>query len=287
MRPVAAGSSGPSLELDGDSARGESARPERDDDGTVRVERRSDAVALVTLDRPKTNALSIDVLERLRGVVGELRADPPGAVVLWGGPRVFSAGADVTELSDTRGATAVTRAFHAVTEELAALPRVTIAAIAGYALGGGLELALACDLRVVGDDSRLGQPEIRLGIIPGGGATQRLPRLVGASRAKDLILTGRHVRADEALRIGLADRVAPRDEVLGAALALGAELAAGPLAAQALAKRAIDAGTGLTLEDGLDLEASAFVAAFDTDDAHHGVASFLEHGPGRARFTGR
>jgi enoyl-CoA hydratase len=253
----------------------------------VRVERRDDGVALVTLDRPKTNALSIGLLERLRGVVAELGADPPGALVLWGGPRVFSAGADVTELSEFHRAAAVTGAFHVLTEELAGLPRVTIAAITGYALGGGLELALACDLRVVSDDVRLGQPEIRLGIIPGGGATQRLPRLVGTSRAKDLILTGRQVRAEEALRIGLVDRVVPRDSVLDEAVALGAELAAGPLAAQAVAKRAIDAGAALALKDGLDLEASAFVAVFETEDARRGVASFLEHGPGHARFTGR
>ena len=256
-------------------------------DGDARVERRDDGVALVTLDRPKTNALSIGLLERLGSVVAELSADPPGAVVLWGGPRTFSAGADVTELSDAHHAAAVTAAFHHVTAQLAALPRATVAAVTGYAFGGGLELALACDLRVVADDARLGQPEIRLGIIPGGGATQRLPRLVGTSRAKDLILTGRAVRADEALRIGLADRVVAPDRVLDEALAFAADLAAGPVVAHALAKHAVDAGADLTLAEGLDLERSAFVAVFETEDARHGVASFLEHGPGRAHFTGR
>ncbi len=168
-----------------------------------------------------------------------------------------------------------------------ALPRVTIAAITGYALGGGLELALACDLRVVAEDARLGQPEILLGIVPGGGATQRLPRLVGVSRAKDLIYTGRHVRADEALRIGLADRVVPRDDVLDEAVSLAASFAAGPLQALAAAKRVIDAGIDVPLADALALEVDAFVEVSHTEDAGLGVTSFLEHGPGRARFMGR
>jgi enoyl-CoA hydratase/carnithine racemase len=257
------------------------------DGDLARVERRDDGVALVILDRPRTNALSIAVLERLRAIVADLAADPPGAVVLWGGTTTFSAGADVSELSDLTRARAVTSAFHALTTELAALPRATIAAITGYALGGGLELALACDLRIVGADARLGQPVIKLGVIPGGGATQRLPRLVGMSRAKDLILTGRHVRADEALRIGLADRVVPRERVLEEASALAAELAAGPLVAHALAKHAMDAGAQLLLRDALEIEASAFVAAFETEDARRGITTFLEDGPGRARFTGR
>ena len=166
-------------------------------------------------------------------------------------------------------------------------PGSTIAAITGYALGGGLELALACDLRVVSDDARLGQPEILLGIVPGGGATQRLPRLVGVSRAKDLIFTGRQVAADEALRIGLADRVVPRDDVLDEALSLAASLAAGPLVALAAAKRVIDDGVEGPLDDGLELEVAAFVAVSRTEDAGRGVTSFLEHGPGQARFVGR
>ena len=161
------------------------------------------------------------------------------------------------------------------------------AAITGYALGGGLELALACDLRVVADDARLGQPEILLGIIPGGGATQRLPRLVGPSRAKDIVLTGRQVGAEEALRIGLADRVVPKSDVLDESLRLASELAQGARVAQVMAKRLVDAAPQTPLREGLDNESRAFVSVFDTDDARHGVESFLEHGPGRARFTGR
>ncbi len=257
------------------------------DVGRVALDRRPDGVALVTLQRPKMNALSVAFLGLLGDVVAELADDPPGAVVLWGGPRLFAAGADVAEFRQPGAAARIADAFHRVTGALSALPRVTIAAITGYALGGGLELALACDLRVMSADARVGQPEILLGIVPGGGATQRLPRLVGVSRAKDLIYTGRHVAADEALRIGLADRVVPRDDVLDEALALAAGLAAGPLEALAAAKRVIDEGVDVPLDAALALEVDAFVSVSHTEDAALGVTSFLEHGPGRARFVGR
>jgi enoyl-CoA hydratase len=253
----------------------------------VVVERRPDGVALVRLNRPKMNALSTDMLAQVRSVFSALAEDPPGAVVVWGGPRLFAAGADVSEFSDPGAPALVAARFHAATAAIADLASVTIAAITGYALGGGLELALACDLRVVADDARLGQPEILLGIIPGGGATQRLPRLVGPARAKDMILTGRHVGADEALRLGLADRVVPAATVLDEALRLGSELAHGARVAQVLAKRVIDAASETPLAQGLDHESSAFVSVFATEDARVGIESFLEHGPGRARFAGR
>ena len=162
-----------------------------------------------------------------------------------------------------------------------------IAAIAGVALGGGCELALSCDFRVASDRARLGQPEILLGIIPGGGGTQRLPRLVGPAKAKDLIFTGRQVKADEALAMGLVDEVVPADELHGRAFAKAAELAKGPVIAQGLAKRAIDRGLDITLNGGLDLEQQLFTEVFATDDSQIGVTSFLEHGPGKATFTGR
>ena len=177
--------------------------------------------------------------------------------------------------------------MHGVAGTLASLPPVTIAALSGFALGGGLELALACDLRVASSRIRLGQPEILLGIIPGGGATQRLPRLVGPSRAKDLVLTGRQIDADEALHMGLVDRVVPADAVLEESLLLATALAAGPLVAQTMAKRAIDEGMEGSLQDGLSRELSLFSSVFDTDDARAGVASFLQHGPGQAHFSGR
>jgi len=252
----------------------------------VTLERRPDNVALIRLDRPKANALSGTVLGQLQAVATELHDDPSGAVVLWGGRRIFAAGADIVELNDG-GADAVGANFAGALGALAALPRVTIAAVNGYALGGGLELALACDLRVCGENARFGLPEVLLGVLPGGGGTQRLPRLVGASRAKEMIFTGRQVRAEEALAIGLVNRVVAPDFVLEAALAWAAELARGPLAAHGLAKAAVDRGLEGPLADGLAIEREAFAAAARTEDAARGIASFAEHGPGKATFVGR
>jgi enoyl-CoA hydratase len=256
-------------------------------DTFVTVDRRSDGVALIRLDRPKANALSMAVLEQLEAAVRDLSANPPGAVVVWGGERIFAAGADIAEFGGPDRAAEFGRQFRAAFDGLAALPRATIAAVNGFALGGGCELALACDLRVIADNAKFGQPEILLGIIPGAGGTQRLARLVGPARAKDLIFTGRQVDADEAMRIGVADRVVPAGDVLDTALALASDLAAGAVLAQGLAKRAIDEGFDGTLAEGLDLEAELFVRVFETEDAKTGVASFLKEGPGKARFTGR
>jgi enoyl-CoA hydratase/carnithine racemase len=253
----------------------------------VQVERRADGVAVLRLDRPKMNALSSELLRQLAEAARQLTDDPPGAVVVYGGERVFAAGADIKEFGGPEEARTIGGLFLEAMNALAAIPRAVIAAVTGYALGGGCELALACDLRVVGEGAKLGQPEILLGIIPGGGGTQRLARLVGPSRAKDLILSGRQVAADEADRIGLADRVVPDAEVFDAALAWAAELARGPLAAQALAKRAIDRGLDTDLTAGLEWEQDLFAAVFATDDAKIGVQSFLESGPGKAEFTGR
>jgi enoyl-CoA hydratase len=170
---------------------------------------------------------------------------------------------------------------------LAAIPRATIAAVNGFALGGGLELALACDFRVCAEDARFGLPEVLLGVIPGGGGTQRLPRLIGVSRAKELIFTGRQVRAEEALAIGLVNRVVAPDDVLEAALAWAAQLASGPLVAHALAKSAVDRGLEGTLAEGLVLEQEAFTTVARTEDAARGIRSFSENGPGKATFVGR
>ncbi|HVA08642.1 MAG TPA: enoyl-CoA hydratase/isomerase family protein [Acidimicrobiales bacterium] len=251
----------------------------------VTVERRPDGVAFVRLDRPKANALNGAVLSQIFATATELHDDPPGAVVLWGGRRIFAAGADIVELDSS--AAGVGANFTSALGALASVPRATIAAINGYALGGGLELALACDFRVCAEDSKLGLPEVLLGVIPGGGGTQRLPRLIGSSRAKELVMTGRQVRADEALAIGLVNKVVPADDVLEASLEWAAELARGPLAAHALAKGAIDRGLEGTLADGLAVEQEAFATVAHTEDAARGIASFLEHGPGKATFVGR
>jgi enoyl-CoA hydratase/carnithine racemase len=254
-------------------------------DTFVTLERRTDGVAVIRLDRPKMNALSGAVLGQIFDIARDLTADPPGAVVLWGGRRIFAAGADIVELdgdADSVGAN-----FTSALGALAAIPRATIAAVNGYALGGGLELALACDLRVGGDDAKLGLPEVLLGVIPGGGGTQRLPRLIGPARAKEMIFTGRQVRAPEALEVGLVNRVVPADDVLDEAVAWAGELARGAIVAHGLAKGAVDQGLEGTLAEGLALEQQAFAAVARTEDAARGIASFTEHGPGRATFVGR
>jgi enoyl-CoA hydratase/carnithine racemase len=170
---------------------------------------------------------------------------------------------------------------------IARIPKPTIAAITGYALGGGLELALACDLRICGDNAKLGLPEILLGIIPGAGGTQRLPRLVGPAKAKELILTGRFVGADEAERIGLVNRVVAPDEVYPSAVELAEQLARGAALAQRAALEAIDRGIETDLGTGLAVERSLFAGLFATEDRAVGMESFLASGPGKAEFSGR
>jgi enoyl-CoA hydratase/carnithine racemase len=257
-------------------------------DPYVTTERQDGDVVLVQLNRAPMNPLSQAMLAALRDVAHELAADPTvKAVVVTGSERAFAAGADIDEFGDSETARRIGVGFRESLDALAAIPRPVIAAIQGYALGGGLELAMACDFRVASEKARLGQPEILLGIVPGAGATQRLARLVGPARAKALIFGGRQVRADEALAIGLVDKVAVPESVLETALTWARELAAGAVVAIGLAKRAIDEGLGRPLDEGLDLEARAFVEVFDTEDAQVGIASFRAHGPGRARFSGR
>ena len=253
----------------------------------VSIERRDDGIAIVTLQNPKVNALSSEVLRQLRSAAESLTEQPPGAVVFTGGDRVFAAGADISEFSGPDEARTIGGLFLDALNAVAAIPRATIAAVAGFALGGGCELALACDFRVVSTKARFGQPEILLGIIPGGGGTQRLARLVGPARAKDLIFTGRQVRADEALAIGLADRVVDPDALQEEAVAWALQLAAGAVVAQGMAKAAIDRGLDGSLPSGLDLEQQLFVEVFGTEDARIGVESFKANGPGHATFTGR
>ena len=253
----------------------------------VHVEVDDDGVALVTLDRPKLNVLSIDLLAQLGEVARGLQRPAVKAVVVTGAGRSFAAGADVDEFGSGEQARLVTDRFRQTFDDLSGVRRPVIAAVNGFALGGGLEVALACDLRVAADDARLGQPEIQLGIIPGGGATQRLTRLVGPARAKEMIWSGRQVGAPEALAIGLVDRVVPKGELVGSVREWARELGSGAAAAMGIAKRVIDAGLDVPLDEGLALESDAFVEVFETDDAAAGVRSFREHGPGRATFEGR
>jgi enoyl-CoA hydratase/carnithine racemase len=257
-------------------------------DDLVLTESPGDGVVVVRLNNPPMNALSRALLAQLADVARAVGGDASvKAVVVAGGEKAFAAGADISEFGDQDAARVISDAFRIAFDAVAAIPRPVIAAVRGYALGGGCELACACDFRVAGETARLGQPEILLGIIPGAGGTQRLTRLIGPARAKDLIWSGRQVRAEEAHAIGLVDRVvAPGDEE-HVALHWASELAKGAVVAIGLAKRVIDEGLGRRLAKGLDLERDAFVEVFGTEDARTGVASFLADGPGKAKFSGR
>ena len=258
-------------------------------DALVRLEV-EDGIGTIRIDRPPMNALSVQVQEGLRAAAHEAgeRSDV-AAVVLYGGEKVFAAGADIKEMAAMSYADMVGRsgALQSSFTAVARIPKPVVAAVTGYALGGGCELALCADFRVCGDNAKLGQPEILLGVVPGAGGTQRLPRLIGSARAKDLIFSGRHVGAEEALRIGLVDAVVPADEVYAAARAMAARYVGGPALALRAAKEAIDLGLETDLDRGLELERLQFAGLFATDDRRIGMESFVEHGPGKARFTGR
>ncbi|HHC07874.1 MAG TPA: enoyl-CoA hydratase/isomerase family protein [Actinobacteria bacterium] len=235
------------------------------------------AVATITLDRPPVNALNAELIADLDAAIAEAEAPDVRAVVVTGSPH-FAAGADITGFQEAfeKGADERQSAgLLSVIGRLEALEKPTIAAVVGFALGGGLELAMGCDFRYLGDGAKVGQPEIRLGLIPGAGGTQRLPRIVGYQRGKELCMSGRHVPADEALAIGLADVVVPDDEVLERAKADAARYAAGPTRAYAAIKRAIRRGYDLPLDEALSVEAEAFGEVFATEDARIGVAAFL------------
>jgi enoyl-CoA hydratase/carnithine racemase len=247
-------------------------------------------VATIRLDRPPMNAISVQMQAELGTAAATVSATTEiRAAVLYGGEKTFAAGADVKEMADHDYPTMVpiSQAMHASLGAVATIPMPVVAAVTGYALGGGLELALCADFRVCGESAKFGQPEILLGIIPGGGGTQRLPRLIGPARAKLLVYTGRHIDAEEALRIGLVDRVVPDGEVYDAATRLAAQFCAGPAQALRAAKQAIDAGLDLDLDAGLEIERVHFSALFGTEDQKLGMRSFVENGPGKARFVGR
>ncbi len=249
------------------------------------TERRGNGVELIRFNRPPMNALSAEFLAELADHVEALAADADlKAVVVTGSEKVFAAGADIGQL---RGDAPLLENFRRAFDGLAAIPRPVIAAVSGFALGGGLEAALACDLRLASENARLGVPEIALGVFPGAGATQRLPRLVGPARAKEMIWTGRHVRADQALAMGLVDRVVPVEGYLDAALDWAASFARGAVLAMGLSKRAVEGGLDGPLAEGLDLERTLFGQVIVTEDAATGIESFFENGPGKAVFSGR
>jgi enoyl-CoA hydratase/carnithine racemase len=248
-----------------------------------------DGIGTIRVDRPPMNALNGEIQHGLIAACREAteRKDV-AAVVVWGGEKVFAAGADIKEMEAMSYTDMVDHSglLQDFTRALATLPKPTVAAITGYALGAGCEVALACDFRVAADDARLGQPEILLGVIPGAGGTQRLARLVGASKAKDLVFSGRFVGAQEALAIGLVDEVVPAADVYTAARARVARYVGGPAYALRAAKEAIDKGLEVDLDSGLEIERMQFAGVFATKDRATGMRSFVEKGPGKATFEG-
>ena len=249
-----------------------------------------DGVATIRLDRPRMNALDVAMQEGIRSAALEAtERDDVRAVVLWGGERVFAAGADIKEMAAMSYADMVKRSggLQSAFSAVARIPKPVVAAVNGYALGGGCELTLCADHRIAAEDATFGQPEVLLGVIPGAGGTQRLARLIGPSKAKDLVFTGRFVAADEALALGLADRVVPADRVYAEALAWAGRFRGAASLALRAAKESVDRGLEVDLETGLEIERQQFAALFATEDRSVGMQSFVEHGPGKARFTGR
>lgn len=233
-------------------------------------------VGIIRLDRPPVNALNVALVADIAEAVGEAGHPSLRAIVVTGGDH-FAAGADIKEFAtvfEGDGEDMLAADLGRVVSRLEQLDKPTIAAVTGFALGGGLELAMGADFRFLAEDAKVGQPEIKLGIIPGAGGTQRLTRLVGWQRAKELVLSGRMVDAAEAIAIGLADQVLPTDEVLDRAIADAQKWASGPTRALAAAKRAMHAGFGV--EDGLDAELAEFKALFASNDAREGVKAFIE-----------
>lgn len=250
----------------------------------------SDGVGTIRLDRPKMNALNAQLQAEMVEVCAEAESrDDVAAVVVYGGDRVFAAGADIKEMADMTHED-MTKHAHLLqdfTKSLANIGKPTVSAITGFALGGGCEVALSTDVRFAADNAKLGQPEILLGIIPGAGGTQRLARLVGPAKAKDLIYTGRFIDAQEALAIGLVDQVHPADEVYEKAVEWAKQFVGGPALALRAAKKAIDQGLDESLDAGVAIERDEFVALFATEDQKAGMTSFMENGPGKATFQGR
>ncbi|OZD86198.1 enoyl-CoA hydratase [Rhodococcus sp. 05-2256-B2] len=250
----------------------------------------SDGIGTIRLDRPPMNALNRQVQEEIRAAAREATVNSDvRAVIVYGGEKVFAAGADIKEMAamSVIEMTDIAAELQSALGSLSTIPKPVVAAVTGYALGGGLEVALGADRRIAGDNAKLGVPEVLLGVIPGGGGTQRLARLIGPSRAKDMVFTGRFVGAEEALHIGLVDEVVAPDEVYNAARAWAGQFTTGASRALAAAKASIDQGLDVDLTNGLRVEAQQFAALFATEDRTVGMESFIANGPGKAAFTGR
>ncbi|QBJ95195.1 enoyl-CoA hydratase/isomerase family protein [Rhodococcus sp. ABRD24] len=249
----------------------------------------SEGIGTIRLSRPPMNALNRQVQEEIRAAAREATVDPEVKVVIvYGGEKVFAAGADIKEMAELNFGqmSDIIGDLQSALGSISDIPKPTVAAITGYALGGGLEVALGADRRIAGDNVKLGVPEILLGIIPGGGGTQRLARLVGPAKAKDMVFTGRFVGAEEALQIGLIDEMVAPDEVYNAARTWASQFTGAASRALAAAKAAIDEGLDTDLATGLKIERHLFASLFATADRTIGMESFVENGPGKAKFTG-
>ncbi len=247
-----------------------------------------DGVGTILLTRPPMNAINEDLTRDLNEVALEAgRREDVGAVVIYGGEKVFAAGADVKMMADmdAQQVRPMIQGLQEVFNAVEDIPKVTIAAVTGYALGGGCELAMCADLRYAARDAKLGQPEILLGIIPGAGGTQRLPRLVGPARAKEIIFSGRQLKVEEALALGLVDKLC--DDPYAEAVEAARRYSQGPLVALRAAKASINWGSRTDLRTGLTIEREAFSDLFSTEDQKEGMRSFVEEGPGKAKFKGR
>lgn len=240
---------------------------------------RDEELFIIQLNRPeKLNALSPELGAEVVDALRSVKADNSvRAVIIWGGPKVFAAGADIGSMTTATTIEIYNRHTNAnMWDEAAAMSKPTIAAIAGYALGGGCELAMACDFRIAAENAKFGQPEINLGIIPGAGGTQRLPRLVGVTKAKEMIMTGEPINAEEAYRIGLINKIVPNDTLLDEAKTFARKITnKSPFAVQ-MAKAAVDSGIDQSLDAAMQIEHLAFAACFATEDQKEGTSAFIE-----------
>jgi len=253
---------------------------------TILVER-DGRVGTITLNRPQAlNALNSQVMNEVTSAATELDNDPGiGAIVITGSAKAFAAGADIKEMSALSFADAFDADFFSAWGKLAAVRTPTIAAVAGHALGGGCELAMMCDVLIAADTAKFGQPEIKLGVMPGMGGSQRLTRAIGKAKAMDLILTGRSIGAEEAERSGLVSRVVPADDLLSEAKAVATIIAQMSRSAARMAKEAVNRAFESTLSEGLLYERRLFHSTFATDDQSEGMAAFIEKRP--PKFTHR
>jgi enoyl-CoA hydratase len=248
---------------------------------------RTDRVATITLNRPKAlNALNSQVMTEVTTAAAELDKDPGvGAIIVTGNDKAFAAGADILEMADLSFGDVFEADFFELWSKFAATRTPTIAAVAGYALGGGCELAMMCDILIAADTAKFGQPEIKLGVLPGMGGSQRLTRAIGKAKAMDLILTGRTIDAVEAERAGLVSRLVPADSLIDEALAVAETIAGMSLSASRMAKEAVNRAFESSLTEGLLYERRLFHSAFATADQKEGMAAFAEKRA--ANFTHR